>query len=114
MTSSPIRAVEVPRCLSARQDPSARPRSRARSRRAPPLAARELRRRVVDARREADTLEGGEGEPAALLAGHLPVEERDLDVVVDDSEGLLMRWNVWKTNPSSSLRRCARSRSATT
>ena len=82
MTSSPIALSRLPVGSSARRILG------------PPTIARAIATRccwppescvgdVVDARREADALEGGEGQPAALLAGHLPVEERDLDVVED-------------------------------
>jgi hypothetical protein len=45
------------------------------------LAAGELRREVVDARGEADAVEGGERQAPALLVRQAPVEQRDLHVV---------------------------------
>src|SRR4029078_3627339 len=45
------------------------------------LAAGELRRKVMDARGQPDAIERFQRELLPLLRGHLPVQQRNLDVV---------------------------------
>ena len=86
MISSPIWLSRLPVGSSASRMRGL-PDDRAGNRHALLLAARELRRKVVHARRQADLVERGQRQLAAFARRHAPIQQRQLHVVDDRQIG---------------------------